>query len=435
MKVLAVGIGGVGESMAAIAKNRDPSGEIFEEIVLADRDLVRAQKASQRLGRRRFPSEQVDALDPGAVADLARRYDVGVICNFLPMTANLAIMEAALEAGVHYLDTALCEVTEYPDGRARPWWDPAQYDYNERFEAIGKLALMGNGVEPGMADYLARYAADHYFDEIDEIGIRDASNLAIPGFKGMAFGFSVWATIDECVSPAVVWEADRGWYEVEAFSEMEPFLMPEGIGVQNVGHVAHDEVIHIGRCAHLLKGVKKATFKYGLGDEFMHGVDVLKSLNLHRREPVRVGDVEVVPLDLVCAVAPDPAETGKAFVGKTAAGTWVKGRKDGLEREVYLYQVADNQECVQEYGTQVVVCQTGFTPAIVLELLGTGKLVGYRGNPEAGVRSPEEFCADPYVELMDTYGFPGGLMEMDSEYKRAQEQSALTACLGSRVQR
>jgi saccharopine dehydrogenase-like NADP-dependent oxidoreductase len=113
----------------------------------------------------------------------------------------------------------------------------------------------------------------------------------------------------------------------------------------------------------------------------------------------------------------------------------VKGRKDGLEREVYLYQVADNQECVQEYGTQVVVCQTGFTPAIVLELLATGKLAGYRGNPKTGVRSPEEFCADPYVELMDTYGFPGGLMEMDSEYKRAQERSALTACLGSRVQR
>jgi saccharopine dehydrogenase (NAD+, L-lysine forming) len=427
MKALILGTGGVGESMAAIAKRRDPDGKIFEKLVLADYDLAKAQAVSERLGAARFPAAQVDGFDAVAVASLATAHGVEIICNFLPMNANLAVMEAALKVGVHYLDTALVEANPpYPDGSFRPWWDAVQYDYGERFEAIGKLALMGNGVEPGMADYFARYGADHYFDEIEEIGIRDASNLEIPGFKGMAFGFSVWATIDECTCPGVVWEAERGWYEVEPFSEMEPFPMPEGIGEQMVGHVAHDEVIHIGRCAHLLKGVKKATFKYGLGDEFMHGVDVLKSLNLHSREPVLVKGCEVAPLDLVCAAAPDPAVAGKAFVGKTSAGTWVKGRKDGLEREIYLYQVADNQECLREFGTQVVVAQTAFTPAVVLELLATGKLAGYRGNPTSGVRSPEEFCADPFVALMDAYGFPGGLMEMESEYERAQAFVALT---------
>ena len=142
-------------------------------------------------------------------------------------------------------------------------------------------------------------------------------------------------------------------------------------------------------------------------------------------EPVRVNDVMVAPIDLVAAAAPDPVELGKSFVGKTVAGTWVKGKRGGLGRELYLYQVADNQECVETFGTQAVVGQTAFTAVITLELLATGKLAGYRDNPEIGVRSPEEFCADPYVALMADLGFPGGVMEMDSEYKRAQERGAL----------
>ena len=282
MRVLVVGTGGVGESMAILAERRDPEGKIFEKMVLADYDLERAQRVSRKLGEQRFPAAQVDAFDVDAVAALATGNAVDVICNFLPMTANAALIDAALKAGVHYLDTAIFEdPTPASTGHRREFWDSPQFDYHDRFVAAGKLGLTGNGVEPGMADYYARYAADHFFDEIDEIGIRDGANLEIPGFKGMAFGFSVWATIDECTSDGIVWEADKGWYSVDAFSDMEPFFLPDGIGVQQVGHVAHDEVVHIGRCAHLLKGVKKATFKYGLGDEFMHGVDVLKSLNLH----------------------------------------------------------------------------------------------------------------------------------------------------------
>ncbi len=276
-----------------------------------------------------------------------------------------------------------------------------------------------------MVDYFARYAADHFFDEVEEMGVRDGANLEIPGHKGVAFGFSIWSTIDECVSPAIVWEADRGWYEVEPFSEPERFFLPEGIGYQEMGHVAHDEVIHIGRNARLLKGVKRATFKYGLGDDFIHAIEVLRSLNLDSMKPVRVKGVDVAPIDLVSAAAPDPVELGKRFVGKTAAGIWVKGRCDGLEREVYLYQVADNEECVETYGVQAVVCQTAFTAVMTLELLATGKLSGYRDNPEVGVRSPEEFCADPYVALMPEYEFHGGVMEMDAEYKRRQERAAL----------
>jgi len=433
MRALIVGTGGVGESIAVIAARRDPTGELFERVVLADADLARAQRVSQRLGAERFPAEQVDGTDAAAIAALAAKHGVDIVCNFLPLWADIYVMEATLKAGVHYLDTAFgIDPRPQPDGSERHWFEAFQFDYHERFEKAGRLALMGMGVEPGMADYFARYSADHFFDEVEEMGVRDGSNLAIPGFKGIAFGFSAWSTIDELTCPAIVWEAGKGIYEVEPFSEKEPFFLPGGIGTVDVGHVAHDEVVHIGRSAGLLKGVRKATFKYGLGDEFEAAMEVLKSLNLHGVEPVEVAaadgrHVMVAPRDLVAAASPDPAEIGKRFVGKTAAGMWVKGRRDGLERELYLYQVADNQECLETFGTQAVVCQTAFTAVITLELLATGKLAGHRGNPEAGVRSPEEFCADPYVALMADYGFPGGVMEMDAEYKRAAERASLEA--------
>ena len=212
-----------------------------------------------------------------------------------------------------------------------------------------------------MADFFARYAADHLFDEIDEIGIRDGSNLEIPGATGISFGFSVWTTIEECNNPAIVFENGEV-HTIEPFAELEKFWLPEGIGEVEVGHVEHEEVIQIAHNADRLKGVKKATFKYALGDEFMQAMEVFRSVNIDKKDKIKVGDVMVAPRDVVAAAAPDPNEIGKKYVGQTAAGTYVTGKKDGMEREVYLYQVADNQECVEKYGTQVVVAQTAFTP-------------------------------------------------------------------------
>ena len=208
------------------------------------------------------------------------------------------------------------------------------------------------------------------------------------------------------------------------------FFLPEGIGWVEIAHVEHEEVINLGRSQHLLKGNKKATFKYALGDEFMEAIEIFKSTNMDKKTPIKVKGVEVAPRDVIAAAAPDPSEIGKKYVGQTAAGTWVRGKKDGMVREVYLYQIADNKECLEKYGIQVVTAQTAFTPVITLELLGTGKLQGYKGNPESGVHVPEEFSADDYVSLMPAYEFPGGLLEMDSEYKRHADHKGLTAPLG-----
>ena len=429
MKVLVVGTGGVGESMAAIAARRGATKEWLEKMVMADYDLAKAQAVNARLGDR-FPAEKVDASNPDEVAALAAKHGVDIICNLVAPEFNPMLLQAAIKAKTHYLDTAMTVSEPHPEGKIGPTHvklGDKEFPLSPEFEKNGKLALAGFGVEPGMADYFARYAADHLFDEIDEIGIRDGSNLEIPGATGISFGFSIWTTIEECTQPAIIWEKDKGWYTVEPFAEKEMFYLPEGIGWVEIAHVEHEEVICLGRSEKLLKGNKKATFKYALGDEFMEAMDIFKSVNIDKKTPIKVKGVEVAPRDVIAAAAPDPNEIGKKYVGQTAAGTWIKGRKDGKGREVYLYQIADNQECVAKYGTQVVVAQTAFTPVITLELLASGKLQGYKGNPEAGVHNPEEFSADDLVALMPEYEFPGGMLEMDSEFKRAADHTGIIA--------
>jgi saccharopine dehydrogenase (NAD+, L-lysine-forming) len=214
--------------------------------------------------------------------------------------------------------------------------------------------------------------------------------------------FSIWTTIEECLNPPVVWERDRGWYTTEPFSEPEVFDFPEGIGPVECVNVEHEEVILMPRWV----DARRVTFKYGLGTEF---IDVLKALHktgLDSTTPVRVGDVEVAPRDLVAAALPDPGGLGELMSGKTCAGLWVSGTgTDGRPRQVYLYHVVDNAWSMAEYGTQAVVWQTAVNPVVALELLATGR---WRGS---GVLGPEAFDAVPFLDLLTAYGSPWGLRE------------------------
>jgi saccharopine dehydrogenase-like NADP-dependent oxidoreductase len=273
-----------------------------------------------------------------------------------------------------------------------------QFERAPRWEDEGLLALVGMGVEPGLSDVLAAYAAKHLFDDVDEIGVRDGANLRVEGYR-FAPSFSIWTTIEECLNPPVVYERDRGWFTTPTFSEPEVFEFPEGIGPVECVNVEHEEVLLIPRWL----DVGRVTFKYGLGDEFIDVLKTIELLGLDSTEPVRVKGVDVAPRDVVAAVLPNPATLGDRMHGKTCAGTWVRGTKDGAPREVYLYQVADNNETMARDGVQAVVWQTAVNPVIAMELLAEGVWSG------AGVLGPEAFDPDPFVERMPAYDFPMGL--------------------------
>jgi saccharopine dehydrogenase (NAD+, L-lysine-forming) len=214
--------------------------------------------------------------------------------------------------------------------------------------------------------------------------------------------FSIWTTIEECLNPPVIWERERGWYTTEPFSEPEIFEFPEGIGPQACVNVEHEEVLLVPRWVQC----RRVTFKYGLGDDFIRVLKTIKMLGLDNKNPIKVGKVQVAPRDVVAACLPDPAHLGDRMFGKTCAGTWVKGLKDGRPRQVYLYQVADNETCMKNCGVQAVVWQTAVNPLIAMELLDRAV---WRG---AGVLGPEAFDPDPFLERMPAYNFPYGLREM-----------------------
>ncbi len=404
MRVLLVGVGGVGEAIAAIAKARP----WMELMVLADYKVKRAEEVQKKLGDcERFPVEFVDASRQEDVEALARKYNVDLIMNAVDPIFNKQIFDAAFQVGVTYMDMAMTLSEPHPDD---PFHQTGvklgdyQFDKAEAWERRGLLALVGIGVEPGMADVFARYAQDQLFDEIDEIGIRDGANITIDGYD-FAPNFSIWTTIEECLNPPVIWEKDKGWFTTEPFSEHEKFEFPEGIGPIDVVNVEHEEVLLVPRWVK----AKRVTFKYGLGDQFIGVLKTLHMLGLDSKEKINVKGALVAPRDVVAACLPDPAHLGDRMHGKTCAGTYVKGWKGGKPREVYLYQVADNEECMKVWGCQAVVVQTAFSPVIAMDLLQHGQWKG------SGVLGPEAFDPVLFIDKMAEYGFPYGIKELTGE--------------------
>jgi saccharopine dehydrogenase (NAD+, L-lysine-forming) len=403
MRILVIGAGGVGSAVAAIARRRG----FFERMVLADLSLERARAAIARTGGdERFGAAALDASDADAIVALARSERADAILNACDPWLNPPIFAATGRAGCTYLDMAMTLSERHPE---RPFEEPgvklgdAQFAVAAEWEAADRLALCGIGVEPGLSDVFARYAADHLFSRIDEIGVRDGADLAVAGYA-FAPTFSIWTTIEECLNPPLVWERERGWYTTAPFSEPEVFEFPAGIGPVECVNVEHEEVVLIPRWV----DCRRVTFKYGLGDEFIGVLKTLALLGLDSAEPLRVKGVEVAPRDVVAAALPDPATLGDRMTGRTCAGTLVTGEGvDGAPRAVYLHHVADNEETMARDGVQAVVWQTAINPVIALELLATGVWQG------AGVLGPEAFDAVPFLDLLADHGSPHGVEERD----------------------
>jgi saccharopine dehydrogenase (NAD+, L-lysine-forming) len=401
MKVLLVGAGGVGEAISVIAKAKP----WVEQIVLADYSLNRAKEVQAKLGdAARFPAEFVDASQQEMIEELANKYHVDLIMNACDPLYNVPIFDAAYNSGKNYMDMAMTLSEPHPEdpfNRCGVKLGDYQFERAHLWKEKGLLCIAGLGVEPGMADVFARYAQDYLFDEIEEVGIRDGANIEVRGYE-FAPNFSIWTTIEECLNPPVIWEEEKGWFTTMPFSEPEIFEFPEGIGKIEVVNVEHEEVLLVPRWVK----TKRVTFKYGLGDQFIGVLKTLHMLGLDNKEPIKVKDVMVAPRDVVAACLPDPAHLGDRMSGKTCAGTWVKGVKDGKPRQVYLYQVADNEECMLKWGCQAVVAQTAFNAVIGWDLLEHGVWKG------AGVLGPEAFDPVPFMDKMADYGFPFGIKEM-----------------------
>jgi len=400
LNVLVIGAGGVGSAFAAIARRR-PS---FDSITLADRDAERARAVVDRLDDSRFAAATVDAASTEALVAAIREARADVVLNATDPRFNPQIFEAAFQARCTYLDMAMTLSEPHPE---QPYELPGvklgdrQFAEDERWRDAGLLALVGIGVEPGLSDVFARYAADHLFASVSEIAVRDGANLVVEGYA-FAPTFSIWTTIEECLNPPLIWERERGFYTTEPFSEPEIFDFPEGIGPIECVNVEHEEVVLVPREI----DCERVTFKYGLGEEFIGVLRTLHLLGLDAKERTRVGDVEVAPRDVVAAVLPDPAQLGERMTGKTCAGTLVTGiGDDGTPKSVYLYHVADNEETMREDGAQAVVWQTAINPVIALELIADGTWSG------AGVRGPESFDAAPFLARMREAGWDYGIVE------------------------
>jgi saccharopine dehydrogenase (NAD+, L-lysine forming) len=400
MRVLIVGSGGVGAAFASIAARRD----VFEAVVLADVDLARAQRAAVLARSPRVSAVHVDASSVTQLVDLIRSLRADIVVNACDPRFNPPIFDAAFAAGCHYLDMAMHMSTPHPTD---PYSTPgvmlgdAQFEVANDWAERGQLAIVGMGVEPGFSDVMARYASDHLFSRIDEVGVRDGSDLVIDGYA-FAPTFSIWTTIEECLNPPIVYERERGWFTTEPFSEPETFIFPEGIGALECVNVEHEEVILMPRWL----DVGRVTFKYGLGDEFLDVLRTLRKLGLDRTDTVKVRGVDVSPRDLVAAVLPNPADLGDRMRGRTCAGSLVRGlSKDGIARESYLYQVVDNEWTMREYGHQAVVWQTAVHPVVACELVAHGLWTG------AGVLGPEAFSADPFLDLLAAHGAPHAIEE------------------------
>jgi saccharopine dehydrogenase-like NADP-dependent oxidoreductase len=403
MRILLVGAGGVGNAIAKIAARRS----FFETIVVSDYDLSRAESTIAWIESKhgaqggRFAAAKIDASNPDDVASVAKAHGATHVMNAVEPKFVPTIFAGALAAGADYLDMAMSLSEPHrtePHSKTGVKLGDDQFAQAPDWETAGRLALVGMGVEPGLSDVFARYAADHLFSEIDELGTRDGANLVVRDEAGneiFAPSFSIWTTIEECLNPPVIWEKDRGWYTTEPFSEPEVFSFPDGIGDVECVNVEHEEVLLMPR----FLDAKRVTFKYGLGNEFIGILKTLHQLGLDKTAPLRVrsadGPVEVAPRDVVAAGLPDPATIGPRMTGKTCAGVWVTGTgTDGKPREVYLYHVSDNEWTMAEYESQCVVWQTALNPVIALELLSTGVWTG------TGVLGPEAFDALPFLDLM-----------------------------------
>ncbi|MGA2402626.1 MAG: saccharopine dehydrogenase family protein [Syntrophobacteraceae bacterium] len=383
-KVLIIGAGGVG-SVVTQKCARVP--EVFSEITLASRTLEKCEKIAARLARP-IRTALVDADNVAQTAALIREVSPDLVMNVALPYQDLSIMDACLETGVNYLDTANYEP---PEEAAFSY--KCQWAYSERFRRGGLMALFGSGFDPGVTNVFCAYALKHHFDEINYIDIMDC-NAGTHGHP-FATNFNPEINIREVTARGKYWEEGE-WKETEPFYEHEAFNFPE-IGVREMYLMYHEELESLVKH---IPGLKRIRFWMTFSQEYLTHLRVLENVGMTRIDPVHFQGCQIVPLQFLKALLPDPASLAAGYTGKTNIGCMIEGLKDGKRRKYYVYNVCDHQRAFHEVGAQAISYTTGVPAMVGAKMMLTGKW------KETGVFNMEQLDPDPFMVDIARYGLP-----------------------------
>lgn len=389
-KVLIIGAGGVG---GVVTHKCAQLANVFNEIVLASRNENKCKAIAAQLDRT-IETAQVDADNVPELVELINRVKPDMVINVALPYQDLTIMDACLETGVHYLDTANYEPLDTAKFEYK--W---QWAYQEKFEKAGLMALLGSGFDPGATNMFTAYIAKHYFDEIHTLDIIDVNG----GDHGYPFAtnFNPEINIREVTAECRHWENGQ-FVETPAMSTSQVFTCPEGVGTYNIYRMYHEELESLTKHYPTLK---KAQFWMSFGDAYIKHLEVLGNVGMTGIEPVEFNGQKIVPIQFLKALLPDPASLGPRTKGKTCIGCIVTGLKDGKEKTVYLYNICDHQQCYAEVQSQAISYTTGVPAMIGAKMMLEGKWMKH------GVWNMEQMDPDPFMADMNKYGLPWTVIE------------------------
>ena len=393
-KVLIIGAGGVG---GVVTHKCADDSDTFSEIVLASRTLSRCEKIQtqvRELRGRDIEIAQVDADDVAQTVALIKRVQPALVINVALPYQDLPLMDACLEAGVDYLDTANYEPPD--EAKFEYKW---QWDYQGRFESAGIMALLGSGFDPGVTNVFCAYAQKHLFDEIDYVDILDCNG----GDHGHPFAtnFNPEINIREITQRGRYWENGE-WVEIDPMSQSRMFDFPE-VGERKAYLLYHEELESLVKH---IDGLKRIRFWMTFGDEYLTHLRVLQNVGMTRIDPVEYEGREIVPIQFLKALLPDPSTLGENYTGKTSIGCLIEGSKDGKPRKVFIYNVCDHEESWKEVRAQAVSYTTGVPTMVGAKMMLTRQ---WRGS---GVFNVEQYDPDPFLEELAVRGLPWHVKEL-----------------------
>lgn len=386
-KALIIGCGGVaGVAIHKCVQN----SEVFQELLIASRTKEKCDELKARLagGQTKISTARVDADDVDQLVALIEKFQPDVVLHLALPYQDLAIMEACLKTGTSYVDTANYEPRDTAKFEYK--W---QWEYHDRFKKAGITALLGSGFDPGVTGVFSAYALKHHFDEIHQIDILDANG----GDHGYPFAtnFNPEINIREVTANGSYWE-NGGWVETEPMAIKREYKF-EGIGRRDMYLLHHEEIESL---AVNIPGIKRIRFFMTFGQSYLTHLRCLENVGMTSIKPIMFEGREIIPLQFLKAVLPDPASLGPRTVGKTNIGCIFRGIKDGQEKTYRLFNICDHQECYREVGSQAISYTTG-VPAMIGAMLVMNKTW-----IRSGVYNVEQFDPDPFMEALNRWGLP-----------------------------